>query len=855
MNSKLRSLLLRLSAIAMIFIISFLGVKTQALGNINDNIISPIISEGLDLSKFAIQLVCVILALIVSILSIITNLLSFLFRFTGGLMYGFFINNPLDTELAYIRPLWSFLVDFGNLVVIGSFIALALVILFDLDLPVSKSLGNFAGGIVMVALLLNFSLTFTSAFASTIHSIGIGTVYATQSTAGTNLDLTSRSAFNRSVLKTGNKFFESVNNNFVNKVSCMGSEAVDYKTDKDGRGGSLSMATVCQFHKLNQQTGPLTPWSLIASSAEGTPEALIFYMIALIREVIVLILLVAGIYVLITLLKVSLFRLAYLWIVGIFAGPALVAAFSPFDGMKNYFKTWLKWLVVFSTMMIVFVAGFYLSSYIATISLPSTGIVFEPLGNPFTDPGPFITGLVNSMVEVVVPTIMFPIIGLVILFLLGKYLDETYQTHAVKAMKAGGKLLSDARNSVASGGRQVVGLGAGAAKNYSNFGSGAANMYNTGLLKANSALAASQRLRRNEAGAKATDMRATKYAGRAAVNKQMIANKNQSIDDFISGKDYKAKRAEVEYLGKMNNSEVLGRLGVNSSVFAAEAKKSGLSEDVINRGKSMSKLAKTDNAGNGLNRTQQNKQIEKDLARSENKKFEDDFRDTQARLKTSAEGQISNAEEMQSQTVKDTEAAYLKESNALDDLYNKKLADGTFQTGNANYNAKAFEDHKRKVLANENGRDRKIKESKEKLSNVKVDIQKMIEKIDEDISTNEVVTTAVNQKFLNENPNIKEKVADAIYRNDKVTNNTKSIAGKNQQAVDLQQNIEATADGLFQQLKDIDSDTDPNNTYENKQKRKKQLLETISSSEEHIKRAAERKYNAFKANPYLDEEK
>ena len=71
----------------------------------------------------------------------------------------------------------------------------------------------------MVALLLNFSLTMTSAFASTVHSIGIGTIYATQKQVGVNIDFTSRSGFNRSIQNTGTKFFESTSNNFVENVS------------------------------------------------------------------------------------------------------------------------------------------------------------------------------------------------------------------------------------------------------------------------------------------------------------------------------------------------------------------------------------------------------------------------------------------------------------------------------------------------------------------------------------------------------------------------------------------------------------------------------------------------------------
>jgi hypothetical protein len=851
MNSKLRSFLLRLSAIAMIFTIVFIGTKALALGNSEGTIVSPIIGEGVDLAKLAGTVLGWLMALLAGLLWIITRLLSFVFRFVGGLMYGFFINNPLDTELAYIRPLWSFLVDFGNLIVIGSFIALALVILFDLDLPVSKDLGKFAGGIVMIALLLNFSLTFTSAFASTIHSIGIGTVYATQSTAGTNLDLTSRSAFNRSVLKTGNSFFEAVNNNFVEKVSCLGTGEVTYSTSEAGKSDTKGMAAICQFHKKDQK-GTLNPLTLIAAS-DGTTEAFVFYLIVIIRELAVLVLLGVGIFVLIKLLKVSIFRLAYLWIVGIFAGPALVAAFSPFDGMKKYFQTWLKWLVVFSTMMIVFVAGFYLSSYIATINLPATGVAYEPLPNPLEEPGTFVAKLVNSMIEIVVPNIMFPIIGLAILFLLGKYLDETYQQHAEKALKAGGKLMNDARSTVGNVARMpgraatgAFGAAAGGLKNIQNTPSAIGSLKNSTLSKINSGLAAGQRLSGNEIGARSTDARAVKYAGKNAVNKQIMANRNQGLTDFMSGKEFKAKLAETEYLAKINNSDALGRLGANTSAFANEAKKSGVSDNVIRQGQTAAFNLQNDKAPGTLSLKERNKKLEREEAIKANSNFDTEFANTQSELKANALTQKQNAEDNYTRSFNEWSR---KNKADMDDIKDKR-AEIASPSSTLNASEKA------KILATLNTRSAKLQSQKEQLNKEKddtiADIEKQIIEISKDVSDNSVVTNTVNKKFLSENQDVNARIGKQINTiESRGINNTKAVATRNKEASDQYDRIEGQANAIFEQLKAIDSDNITQN--EKKIRRDNLLASSKGVSGQEVRKLAERKLKDFNSNLYGDE--
>jgi hypothetical protein len=847
MNSKQRSFLLRISALVVVFSVILINTKAFALGNISTDLISPVIGEGVDLGKLVGTVIGWLLGLVAALLWILTRLLSFIFQFAGGVMYGFFINNPLDTEIGYIRPLWSFLVDFGNLVLLGSFMALALVYLFDIKLNVNRDLGKFAGGIVMVALLLNFSLTLTSAFASTIHSIGIGTVYATQTTTGTNLDLTSRTAFNRSVLKTGNSFFEAVKNNFVESVSCYGSRTVTYDAVDGKGGGTKNMAEICQFNKKDSKE-QLNAISVIAAS-DGTPESFAFYMIVIIRELLVLILLSTGIFVLIKLLKVSIFRLAYLWIVGIFAGPALVAAFSPFDGMNKYFQTWLKWLVVFSTMMLVFVAGFYLSSYIATINIPSTAIAYEPLENPLTSPGLFVTQLVNSLVEIVVPNVMFPIIGLAIMFLLGKYLDETYQQHAEKAMKAGGKLLNEARSSAGSAMRlpgAAFGAGAGGLKNIQNSGAAIGSLKNSTLSKINSGLAATQRMRGNEAGAMATDARAIKYAGKNAVNKQIMANRNESLSNFLSGKDFKSKLAETEYLAKLNNADALGRLGANTGAFAAEAKKAGVSETVIKQGQTAAFNLQNDKVAGGKSLKERNRELESREAIKANSNFSTDFANTQTELLDRADDQKRKADDNYNRNF----AEWTRRNKAdMDDIAAKR-ADIASPSSTLNASEKA------KILATLNTRSAKLQAQKDQLEKEKndtiADIDKQIIEISKNVSDNTVVTSTVNKKFLSENSDIQAKIGKEINKiESRGINNSRAVASRNKEASDQYDRIEGQATAIFEQLKAIDGESLTSNE---KKTRKENLLATVKGGgSQEIKKIAERKYRDFNSNMYGDE--
>ncbi|MGL4758724.1 MAG: hypothetical protein ACRCXZ_05285 [Patescibacteria group bacterium] len=555
------------------------------------------------IGKVLMFILSLLLAIFVIILWILTRFLAMLFKFLGGVMYGFFVINPLDNNIDSIRPLWSFLVDFGNLIVVGSFLALAVVYLFNLKpRGISTDISKFGVGILVLAILLNFSLTLTSGIVSTIHNVGIGAVYLTTSPGadGLKLNLNSRSEFNSSLTKAGGQFFNSVSNNFVEQVSCLGEGTAQV-------GNSVkSMREICVYHKTdtNSNINPL----MLLTSLEGSDGALNFYLTAIIRELAVIILLGIAVFTVVKLLKVAAFRLAYLWLVGIFAGPALVAFLSPFDSLKKYSQIWLKWAISFSTMTLVFVFGFYLSAYIAQLNFPNPSAEFTPVPNGFTEPNLFISVITNNLIQLVMPAITFPIIGVTILYLLGKYLDEIYQSQAESAMKMGGKMIGEGikgtRAAIAMPGKAMgaVGKTLGAASAVRTLPTrlrsntrGAAGNVAMAAAGAASMLGAKNAAQRLEATAMS-------QFGRAAVNQQRTQsrmNEAKKLSTF-DAEGRKRAKGQAEYLSKMGNLEMIKALGGNEADIIADARKAGVSEEVLQKGKMLgNKFYSESNDGDG----------------------------------------------------------------------------------------------------------------------------------------------------------------------------------------------------------------------------------------------------------------
>lgn len=875
-------------------IITFTSIDSLAQASKEGNLILTNLVAENEIGKWAQIGLGWLMALVVIVLYLIAILLSVTFKFLGQLMYGFFVNNPLDTELGSIRPLWSFLVDFGNLVVIGSFIALAIVYLFGIEIAGIKkqsNLGQFFTGIMLIALLMNFSLTFTSAFATTVHNIGIGSVFATLSTKDTQLNTSSKAEFQKSIRDTGSKFFESINNNFVESVSCMGSADV-VLADKTVR----NMAQICEFHKQDSKE-TLNPQTLLTAS-DGTPEAFKFYLIALVREVMVIILLGVAIGVIITLLRVSIFRIAYLWMVGIFAGPALVAAVSPFGNLRKYFAIWLKWLITFSTMMIVFVYGFYLSSYIAQLPVDNKVSKFETLPSVFENFQGFVTGFVNTMIGIILPNIMFPIIGLAILSLLGKYLDETYKEHADKAMKAGGKLINDARNSTTSAIKGTVGgasnLAKGGLKNVarvSNLRAGVGNLRGSALSRLSTAGALGAGAVGLKGTAQSLNAASTKFAGAASVRRQIAQKRSEGIKNLTEGKAFKDKQATADYLGQRNNAAILGKLGLSTKDMEAEAKKRGVSNDVIIQGRAISYNAlNTDIPGIGSYKKQLNDN-EKRFINAEYSKpgkkdeYDNRFKNTQNKLLDENVKALKKNKSLYDSKIKEYDELKKTKLNGYNKQYEEKLAEikenkEGLTTDQLNKKAEKLREttdrsvlqtesnHKTQMEEAENQRKRaeeQLKEiQKQILTTKNGDVKELNENNqivnvrDKDGNNlnkgeNTLVVNMVNNQILEERPEIKEKAAIMAFKS--LTNNNKqeTISNRITAAKSTQENLDNSANAIFERLKAIDSDNEKASSI--KQKEREALMASIPDDDKEILRKAKSKFEDFKSNSFEISEK
>lgn len=836
MNSFLTARYWKFAIIVVLMTISTISINTFALSDIKvDSLISPLIAADFDFKNFAQFVIGIILALLASILWVVSRLLSFVFKLLGGIMYGFFVNNPLDSELQYIRPIWSFLVDFGNLLVIGSFLALAVVFLTGQKMKgLNGDLNSFLTGIIMVAILLNFSLTITSAIVTTIHNIGIGSVYLTlEPSDSAKINLSSRKLFNDSIRKSGEKFFDVINGNFVDGVSCMGDALIPYST------GAKTMSEVCDFHKKDEK-GTLSPLSVL-KSVDGSDQALKFFLTAFVRELAVIILLGVGIWVIITLLKVSVFRLAYLWLVGIFSGPALVASVSPFASVQKFFAVWVKWLFTFSTMMIIFVYGFYLSSYISTIVPDNTLISFEQLPDPLANPQAFITAMVNSFIGVVVPNIMFPIVSLAMLYLLGKYLDETYQSHAESALKAGGKMIGEARDQVTNAGKQVAG-GVGNVLSAPQRASAglrrtAANI-TTGLGAAAGmagALTGSEALKRNAAEMNA---RAAAQIGRASIAEQNMKNKKNAVNDFVSGTGLKKDSAYAEYLGKLNNKDALEGMGADFKQIEADAKKAGVSQNMINRAKLAAQSMRTEGGEDSVASRQAT--MRRGLARSYNSNFAQDYSNTKEEMIKSADENLARNENGRADETEIEKKRYEEKKAVLD----QRLKDANDLASTDPSKNKLISS----ITSQINGEDALNEKRKEDIvtryDKTAETINNMVLSIMSDESS--VVTDAVNSKFIANNEDVGRKISTEVGKSAAVNtqNSTGRILENQRQAQDKLTVDDSNASAIFQAMKGIDNA--PDMTKSEKEKQKKALQATASP---RVRSVAQKKYEASYQDP------
>jgi hypothetical protein len=419
----------------------------------------------------------IVFAIILILLSAITNLFAIAFVMIGSFIFLLFSTNPVVADGEAIRILWQYFADFGNILILLSIFVMGLSYVLDFDfnlslgsmsskkedsrmsLQIDKDLSKFFTGLMIMAVLLNFSLAITGGVISTLHNLGVAGAIVTSNVEINKdkelvnaPDFTSESTYNSYINNLGLRFFKSMKYNFVDSLSCFG-EGVIYKYNEQNKIEKISPAYICNYPGITEKdkAGGISAFNLLAS---GNKDLGNFFVTALAREAAALVLLIISIFVVFfRLARLAIFRIAYLWLVLIFAAPAFALAISPFKAAKKVFEHWLTLLISFGGMFFIFIYGFYLASFIAAQSLGRDlvkSIKTTDSGNAFYN---VVAGLTSQLIS----NLTYPIVALAVLYIVGEYLDNTWKQHAANIAQTG---IAAIKNAQKFGGK-VVGGGVG----------------------------------------------------------------------------------------------------------------------------------------------------------------------------------------------------------------------------------------------------------------------------------------------------------------------------------------------------------------------------------------------------------
>jgi hypothetical protein len=432
-------------------------------------------AENTNIFNFFFAVVFLILVWLFWFLALIAKLV---FQIFGGIIFMFMSINPAASNGVAIRGLWQYFVDFSNLLMIFSIIIMGVVYVTGIDLDglslgnigdstivnrvslgVDKNLTKFFTGIMVLAVLVNFSLTLTGGVISTLHNIGLaGAIITAKVEPGDKApDFSTESGYTIYVRDLGYKFFYGIADQF-SSISCFSNIIIPISQPKQDGGFEqtlVSSAYTCGFKmdkpQKEQNLNILeTVGTLFQDSKEsiaiGNSSATNRLFVAAMRELLLFLIYVfAIVFVLWKFIKLAIFRVAYLWLVMIFSGVAFALMVSPFKSAKRVFEYWLTLLITFGTMFVVFIYAFYIAAYIAGQNVAGGAIAISknrPVEPPVGD-GNFLTGvysyinnIITYIVEAVLTQSIFAIIALTILYLVGNYLDDVWKKHAEQMTRA-----------------------------------------------------------------------------------------------------------------------------------------------------------------------------------------------------------------------------------------------------------------------------------------------------------------------------------------------------------------------------------------------------------------------------------
>jgi hypothetical protein len=406
------------------------------------------------------------LAILLSFLNMCALVLGELFVIVGSVAFSFMSYNPAEANLIVIKNLWRYFVDLGNLILLVSILAYGLAYITGFGsgkgaLKLDKNLSKFVASIAIIAVILNFSLTLTAGLITTIHNVGVagavittGSIIPADKNSYVPRDFSNEYSYRIYMTTVGNEFLKTVRSKFIDSVSCFGKANVFYQNVTIVNGirtyGSVeevSPGFLCGMVPYEQRTSFATTGNVLGGGtlANNGTDLGSAYVPIILREVASIVMMWIALFgVVWRLLRLAVFRVAYLFLILIFSGPATVLALSPFEMGKKAFNKWLTLLITYSSMFTIFIFGMYLAFIIT--SLGNNQVIQSILISTGGDTANNIAG--SGIINYTVTVLLFPLVGLSIMWITGNYLDTVWKQTAAfigdKIIKGAGAIAGGA---------------------------------------------------------------------------------------------------------------------------------------------------------------------------------------------------------------------------------------------------------------------------------------------------------------------------------------------------------------------------------------------------------------------------
>jgi len=401
-------------------------------GITSDTLNAVAAAESDDSDIFAIIL-SVILGLLLIFVALITSLVWFIVNtLASAALFLIRFNPAADYLISSIEPLWQVMVNVANLAILAGFVTIGVGLIAGLkDFKGNQKTVGFLSGLIAIAVLANFSLSIAATAVNLTQTAGDLFVAAVVLPANPEAQV----VFDPLADESGREAIAETNSLFVdNIIQPFGS--ISPIRDSDGN--------------LQAVWDNVTDLDVTTSNILG--------------ELIFLGTLVFLLLIFFSAFRISIFRLAWLVILMVTSPLALAAYFSPIGSFKKMGETWFKKFIGIAPLYPILIIGLYFASYMAGQVGQLTSQVGGIQGlntfysDLFTFNGAAINNNIASITISITLTLLGPALAIVILWLIFKYLDDAFKSHAGAV---GNAILGGAAGLVGGGVGVLTGLAAG----------------------------------------------------------------------------------------------------------------------------------------------------------------------------------------------------------------------------------------------------------------------------------------------------------------------------------------------------------------------------------------------------------